>query len=175
MADFSNAFSITSQYEGGYKLDSNDLGGLETYCGITRKNFPDWPGWAIVDSHKPLSNGDIIPDDGLYSLVKQFYYKNFWGRCNLDLCDSQRVSNVVYDWYVHSRANAIKEIQKVLGINVDGGCGTLTIAAINSRNEDVLLPELIAARICYYKEIVAKNPSQKEYLNGWLKRANGFA
>ena len=47
--------------ESGYANVSGDLGG-ETYRGITRKNFPKWDGWKIVDENKPLKKGEIIID-----------------------------------------------------------------------------------------------------------------
>ena len=47
------------KHEGGYANVSGDLGG-ETYRGISRKNFPSWNGWEIVDEKKPLKYNQIL-------------------------------------------------------------------------------------------------------------------
>ena len=63
--------------ESGYANVSGDLGG-ETYRGITRKNFPKWDGWKIVDENKPLKNRQIIDNEELENNVMDFYYDNFY-------------------------------------------------------------------------------------------------
>jgi lysozyme family protein len=173
MAEFLTAYQKTAPHEGGYSNRKSDRGG-ETYAGITRKNFPTWAGWTIVDAHKPLKQDEVINDTQLQSSVKVFYNANFWNRCNLDGCDSQEVANFIYDWYVNSGGNAIKHVQRVLGITEDGVCGPKTIQAANAYQGD-LLPLLIAERIAYYNAIVAADPTQKGFLKGWVNRAQSFA
>ena len=40
MADFQPALQTTLRFEGGYTNINADAGG-ETYCGISRRNWPD--------------------------------------------------------------------------------------------------------------------------------------
>ena len=101
MADFKIAFGITNKNEGGYVNDPADYGG-ETYCGISRHNFPKWLGWLIVDEHKPLRREQIINDEGLEVLVEEFYKSNFWNPINGDNIPNQDLANQVYDMAVNS-------------------------------------------------------------------------
>ena len=73
MALFEKALLKTSAHEGGYVNDPTDRGG-ETYRGISRKFYPDWPGWEVVDD--ALAQGREVPNMDL--LVQRFYKKNYW-------------------------------------------------------------------------------------------------
>ena len=101
MNDFLIAYKLTCSNEGGYVFDPNDSGG-ETYMGISRKYFPDWEGWSIIDSNKPLRNGQIIQDIKLEYMVEQFYRHNFWDAINGDNLPDQDTSNQVFDMAVNS-------------------------------------------------------------------------
>ena len=174
MADFNLAFPIIARNEGGYANTSGDKGG-ETYAGITRKNFPNWAGWTIVDANEPLQNGQFIQDADLQDEVKSFYQSNFWDTIKMGEIESQKVANFTFDWNVNSGAWAVKALQNAAGVTPDGEVGPLTISAVNAIDEDLLMPVLIAARIQFYKDIVAKNPSQQKFLSGWINRANSFS
>ena len=114
MADFNIAYEPTSKNEGGYANVSGDTGG-ETYAGISRKWFPKWDGWAIVDKNKPLRHNQIIKDDKLKSMVKSFYKKEFWDKVWGDRINNQDVANRTYDFAVNAGVGAsIKNIQKSL-------------------------------------------------------------
>lgn len=93
MANFITAYKLTAGNEGGYVNDSDDKGG-ETYCGITRKNFPKWAGWVIVDEY-PMHTGDIL--HSLDDLVITFYKTNFWDKIGGDDFEDQDLANQVYD------------------------------------------------------------------------------
>ena len=58
MADFLISFKKTNINEGGFVDDPSDSGGM-TYAGVSRKWFPNWEGWKIVDAHKPLHRNQI--------------------------------------------------------------------------------------------------------------------
>ncbi len=174
MADFTQAFPLIAKNEGGYANVAGDTGG-ETYAGITRKNFPKWGGWSIVDANKPLKNNQTIADPNMQNLVESFYKANFWDTVKLDHVNSQRVANFTFDWNVNSGAWAVKALQTAVGVTADGAVGPMTLNAVNAADEDTLMPKLIAARIQFYENIVARNPSQQKFLKGWTNRANSFA
>lgn len=174
MADFLAAFPLIAKNEGGYANVAGDTGG-ETYAGITRKNFPTWGGWSIVDAHQPLKNNQVIPGDEMAGLVQSFYKQNFWDNISLDEIDSQQVANFTFDWHVNSGVSAVKGLQTAAGVTADGKIGPKSIAAVNACDEDELMTKLIAARIAFYNAIVARNPSQEKFLKGWINRANSFA
>jgi lysozyme family protein len=168
MADFLTANKYILENEGGYANVPGDSGG-ETYAGISRKNFPNWSGWGTIDDNKPLKNGQLIQDPNLASAVNMFYKKQFWDGLLGDGIDSQAVATYLYDFYVNAMHNAVKCLQRIVGVTDDGAFGNGTLNAVNAYQGD-LLAELHKARCDYYTRI-ATNGSAK-FLQGWLNRAN---
>lgn len=173
MADFTKAHERVAQYEGGWANDPVDRGG-ETYAGIARKFHPSWKGWPIVDSVKGKRRGDYIKHPALKSAILDFYRANFWDKMRGDQIHSQRVADLVYDWYVNSGAKGIKEVQEAAGVTADGKIGPQTLAALNRHNEEELMDKLIAARVMFFAEIVSENHTQAKFIKGWMKRALSF-
>lgn len=121
MADFIIAYKRTGGNEGGYSDVANDLGG-ETYCGITRKNFPFWPGWKIVDKNKPLKRGQVIHDPVLEQHKLNFYKENFWNPVRGDEILAQEIANEVYDMGVNKGPKvAIILLQRSMGYVPENG------------------------------------------------------
>lgn len=172
MAEFAAAYPIIFGNEAGYVFDLTDRGG-ETMNGITRKNYPNWAGWPIVDAHKPLQRGARISE--LDSLTKQFYKRHQWDAVKADAFDSQEVATFVCDWYVNSGTHASKALQKCVGVAVDGIIGDATIHAVNAADSGKLLAQLKKERIGFYRSIVANDASQKKFLKGWLSRTERLA
>jgi len=168
MAEFLSAQPYVIKNEGGYCEVPGDKGG-ETYSGIAHNYYPNWPGWPIIEGHKPLAYNEIIEDTELTSLVNQFYKKQFWDTILGDGIDSQAVATYLYDFYVNAMHNAVKCTQRIVGVTPDGSFGSGTLAALNAYKGD-LLQELHKARCDYYTAI-AQNGSAK-FLTGWLNRAN---
>ena len=164
------ALAITLKHEGGYVNDPKDKGG-ETYCGISRKNFPNWKGWAFIDKYKPIV---VLADD-----VNQFYIDNFWNKIKGDSIASPAVAAFLFDFYVNAGGNAIKTLQTMLkahyGFDVaeDGVFGNNTLNALNSainkwggeRSANSVLEELYNRRARYYDKI-----NQPRFIKGWLAR-----
>ena len=69
---------------------------------------------------------------------------------------------------------AIIQLQGILHGKVDGILGPQTLALVNSPRAPELNTALVAARVRMIGRIVAKNPSQLKWLNGWLDRALQF-
>ncbi|MTV61638.1 putative peptidoglycan-binding domain-containing protein, partial [Streptococcus pneumoniae] len=61
--------------------------------------------------------------------------------------------------------------QELVGVKVDGIYGLDTISAINTVNPLVFIEKMIEKQKNFYLKIVEKNPNQKIFLKGWLKRA----
>jgi lysozyme family protein len=166
----------TLTIEGGYANVKGDRGG-ETYCGISRKNWPKWSGWSIVDKNKPLKWNQKINNLQLQTLVEEFYLTNFYNTMKIDSFDSLLISAHLYDHAVNSGCvGSVKLLQqainKVCKVNivVDGKIGQTTISYANGVHKDEIAKELGNQRIQRYKDNVAKNPSQKQFLTGWLNR-----
>lgn len=172
MSEFKTALKKTLQHEGGYANVSGDTG-KETYQGISRKNWPAWRGWAIIDKAKPKHN-QILKDKQLAGLVEVFYYEHFWKPIQGDRIRDQRAAEFLFDFYVNSGYHAIKAIQRIVKVKDDGIIGPQTLAAINSTDPEAVFVALKAARVKFLKDIVARKPNQGEFLQGWMNRVNAF-
>jgi len=192
MANFKEAQEKTMEFEGGYVNDSADRGG-ETYRGISRKNWPRWDGWSIVDkvkrenpkTFKKVLNS-MMKDEALNALVEDFYKEHFWDVFRGDYITSQKLANVIYDCAVNSGiTRPIKWLQASLNdivnskLSVDGKYGNNThnivlMALQTPENEVLLVKDINRQRRNFYNDIVRRNPSQKKFLKGWLRRVEGF-
>ena len=172
MANIFTALGLTLKHEGGYAFDPADPGG-ETYCGISRKDFPNWPGWVLVDQKKPLSYNQIIQDTGLIAKVNAFYLV-LWRACGGDLINSQRIASALFDWYVTSGRRAIYALQKIVGVKMDGEMGPETIDAVNNGQEGNIFLKFVSFRIDFYRALAVNNPSMSKFLGGWVARAESY-
>ena len=169
------------QQEGGYssgqdEFSKEDLGG-ETYRGISRKFYPSWYGWNIIDASKPLKYGQIIKNQILENNVRQFYDKYFYTPMKIAKIDNLLIAGHVFCHGVNAGKKAsIKLLQKAINktysvnIAVDGVIGKETLKYTNGKQQYKLANELIEQRNQFYKNIVNNKPSQKKFLNGWLNR-----
>lgn len=175
MAQFEPAFEATMKHEGGYAANpagSADRGG-ETYKGISRKNWPGWKGWALIDTakQKPGFPRNLSSVDGLESAVQTFYKFNFWPPYIADL-QNQELANWLFDKAVNmGLGQAVKLIQRAAGAVDDGRFGPKTANAISVADPIALLAACRAQASAFYIALADKNPSQKQFLKGWLARA----
>lgn len=194
MAYFNDAHALTAAEEGGYAKIEGDNGG-ETMWGIARnfwgedKRLREF--WRELDFYKnglkdlrhaasksayyaelnALCNGNTI----MQAAAKAFYRAEFWDKIKGDDIVSQKVANQFFDWYVNAGKNAIKRVQRVLGVADDGIFGAKSLAALNARimasgGETELNTAIYMARRAYYEGL-----NKPKFLKGWLARASRFA
>lgn len=164
--------------EGGYAIVKGDTGG-ETYRGISRKWFPKWSGWKVIDKYKPLKNGKIIKDKELEQDVRDFYYEEFMQPNNVEKITNNLIAAHLFDFGVNGgvKTAAIilqRSINKIISpdIKADGVIGKNTLSYLNGKYADKIARQYIADRIARYKDIVKRRPSNKKFLKGWLNRVN---
>lgn len=180
MANLQPALEKTLRFEGGYANVTGDAGG-ETYCGIARNSWPKAGIWPIIDKcnkQKPLKRNGFVtgPDsDKANQLISDFYRIQFWDDIRGNDIKSQSVANYLFDWHVTSGAIAVRQVQEILGVDVDGKVGNQTLSAINAADPHKLFDQMVATRVQRAKDRVAANPSQQKFLNGWLNRFEGFS
>lgn len=197
MADFNLSYTNTMINEGGYSNAAADRGG-ETYMGISRNTFPEWPGWAIIDNYKgnvyPKPFGEVLSDNKmLHDQVKAFYKENFWP-ASLDRFD-QDIANELFDTavnqglgtairYLQASLNALNRNQKDYpDVKVDGGIGPVTLSCYDSliatskypgrsynKVVKVLLKLINYFQMKKYLDIIEKDPSQEDFMFGWTER-----
>lgn len=160
-------------HEGGYSNRKADNGG-ETYRGVTRKNNPDWEGWAMLAPLKP-KNGDIFNHAGLKEAVADLYYKKYFKANKFDEIESPIVALCLFDLAVnggYSVAVVQAALISAIGSNIkkDGEFGPKTLAAINSANPLVLCKAINDYRETRFHRIVERDASQEVFLEGWINR-----
>lgn len=125
MAKFDIAFNRTIIAEGGYVNDPDDKG-KETYMGISRVYHPKEIMWSVIDVMKKRHSGTVLnhvlrESSVVQNNVKSIYKKEYWDVISLDDVPNQKIANEIFDDAVNRGVkSAIKNIQKVLGMNVNG-------------------------------------------------------
>lgn len=197
MADFAIAYAPLKDYEGGYSNDPSDSGG-ETYAGISRRYFPAWEGWGIIDSWKKRIGSNAatltkklaaIPE--LQSLVSRWYEKEWWDKLGLASLP-QAVANEIFEQAVNlGKGGSGKKVQTVCNaynyfsgsplfpdLAIDGAIGPKTLAALQiiiSRNKATpqsLVHALNCMQGAHYLELAAKKASQRKFTVGWMSRTH---
>ncbi|STP14286.1 Predicted Peptidoglycan domain [Helicobacter cinaedi] len=186
MANFEIAHKVTADCEGGYVNDKNDSGG-ETIFGIARNMWKDLPLWKIVDDYKKMV-GDLSQKAERKELEKlclgnaefvaqknAFYKAQFWDKIKGDEITSQAVAGNVYDFAVNAGVKqAVKTLQRALGVSDDGIFGNGTLTACNNAESANLNNDYCVGRENFYKDLVKRKPQNEKFLNGWLGRVKRF-
>ncbi len=188
MANFDEAYGITSVNEGGIANNKNDRGGL-TYAGISEKYWPAWKGWPFVKAALALvrhpgdfktANAHLAVHPEVKLLVHDFYKANFWDTLNLNRIDDQQLANAIYDFGVNAGISTSgKKLQSAINslggsLSIDGAIGSQTIDQANKLSTAALYASFNIQRRNYYNAIVQNDPSQKQFLAGWLKRIKPY-
>jgi len=163
MADYLPAYEQMIRNEGGYRLHTTpgDRGG-QTYAGIARRRWPDWPGWTAIDLGE-------IPES---EQVRAFYRTHFWDAIRCDEIRSDAIAGTLFDFAVNAGVRtAVKLAQIVVGVTPDGVLGPKTLAAINRVELDWFLPRFALAKISRYAEIARRDETQRKFLLGWITRS----
>ena len=196
MADFDAALLELLKDEGGYSNRPEDRGG-ETIFGISRKNWPDWEGWDVVDSYDNMS--DVTNDPRLTQLTEDLYREEFWEKCGAADSPSQKAAFAVFTVAVNSGVgNAGSALQNALNTFATSPIGhplysKLTVDGIagpNTKNTlgyffaryPVSVPEcgellcwaVLAPQTNRYMSIVENDVSQSANVRGWFKRMMGI-
>ena len=187
LTPFEEAYSTTLGHEGGYGNDPDDTGG-ETYKGISRKNWPKWVGWKLVDRAKKKRRTfpeSLDTNKGLPDAVKEFYKEHFWTALKCDAVSkiSRKIAIELFDTGVNcGKPNATKFLQRALSRNGFGFFDTLTddgkIGDVTINALEVLLPKYesqvfksqTGEQYNHYVSITNRKPTQKKFFRGWMKR-----
>lgn len=167
MADFKIAYNKTNSREGGYVNDPKDSGG-ETYKGISRVYNPDWAGWYLIDiikKKRKIEKGEIIQDETIEKLHRDFVKQNYWDKIQGDSIPNQDFANFFYDFYFHKPKASVEILQDTLGVNKDGKFGKQTLNALLAQDVNTLYPKYYNARKQYYESGGAGNTYKKGFLN----------
>ena len=195
MAEFEAALEKLLQVEGGWCDVPGDKGG-ETFCGISRKNWPFWDGWRFIaraKTHHSFGEGPQIFNaylstlPGLQRQVEEFYRSKFWKKV---CCETmpQDLAEEVFEQAVNMGVfRAVLHLQKALNamncfegqplfedLEEDGVLGVHTKSAVEvllrKRSQNDLLAVLNHLQACRYIDLAAAQSSQRKFLRGWMTR-----
>jgi hypothetical protein len=155
--------------EGGYVNHPADRGG-PTNCGITRETLAAWRGCPVtVDDVKCLTPSEAA----------EIYRASYYFAPGIDALPPALQAHV-FDIAVNSGPKTgIKLLQRALnrlgaGIKEDGVLGPVTKAAAAAYPASDINRTLVEVRLRFYDDIVAADPRQGAFINGWRKRAKSF-
>lgn len=149
-----NIETAQQRKECGYTNDADDRGG-ETKYGISQR------------SHPGLDIASLNWDD-----AKDIYFNEYWlaGKCD-QLPD--RIAILHFDSAAnHGLGRAAKFLQNSVDVDEDGHIGKVTITAVLDGNDIDICNEICDLREKFYKSIVERDPTQKKFIKGWLRRIN---
>jgi len=152
MALFEPAIELTLKNEGGLVDVEGDDGGLTNF-GLSQKSYP------------ALNIRELTVDE-----AKKIYRCDFW---KYDDVLSQPLANKIFDMTVNMGNRAILIIQKLVfkTLQPDAVWGPETCDCVNRMDANTLLTQYRLALAQHYQDIVAKNPQDEKFLEGWLRRA----
>ncbi|MHB8406304.1 MAG: glycoside hydrolase family 108 protein [Gammaproteobacteria bacterium] len=166
MTPFQTALFFVLREEGGYVDNPADHGG-PTNQGITQ---------ATYDSYR-RSTGKSAETVALIAPpeVLDIYSEMYWLPAH---CQALPLTLAVchFDWTVnHGVTGAIRTLQQVLSVEEDGVFGPMTAAALQSAGAQdlpALIESYLELRRQWYQNFVSRDPSQDQFLEGWLSRVN---
>lgn len=153
------------RWEGGFVDDPLDRGGA-TNKGITIGTFRNFYGKdATVEQLKNITDEQWL----------HIFKSGYWDKWKADDIENQSIANIVVDWaWGSGAATSIKQVQKILGVSVDGIVGDDTLTAINIAGQRSLFVKIHNKRIEFVENIVKRDPSQARFLKGWKNRINSL-
>ena len=145
-------------HEGGFVNNPADPGGM-TNLGVTKQTWEEWVSHPVVE--KEMRN--LTP-----LMVAPLYKRKYWDACRADELISG-FDYCLFDTAVNSGVGrAIKLMQSVVGADVDGGFGSITMALVKKAEENPakLIEDYCAKRLEFIQSLKAFPTFGK----GWTRR-----
>lgn len=150
--NFDQAFERLIGNEGGYVNNPHDPGG-ETNWGITKRT-------ALAAGY----TGDMR--SMLRAQAREIYRSQYWGRAQCDQYDPA-IAFQLFDAAVnHGIGNAVRFLQRAVGVADDGVVGPRTIAAIKATPVTDVLLRFNAERLEFYTKLGTFD----NFGRGWTNR-----
>lgn len=166
MNNLNKALQFAFAAEGGYSNHKNDKGG-STNLGITQKTFDSAKEKGVIDTD--ITDVKYITKD----LALEIYKKNYWDPIKADQLPNG-IDVALFDMAINSgQKNAVKTLQKAIGVTSDGLIGPNTLNAIKNYEGD-LVKDFNNQRREFYNSIIEKDPSQSVFEKGWKNRVNNL-
>lgn len=180
MSNFAKSMQILMRLEfsnPSLALHKNETEKGLTFFGIYECAHPDFRGWELVKQAlkgKSLKEASVIlyNNSDLVALVYEFYKKEFWDKMRLDEVESDLKASEIFIFGVNVDTKpAVRVLQRLLNVAVDGVMGAQTLKALNAYDEDKFNTDFDSYEIAYYANLVSQKPKFKVYASGWKNRA----
>ena len=156
--NFASALQALLVHEGGYVFNPKDPGG-ETNLGCTKAVWEEHCGHPVTEKiMRALTPADVAP----------LYKRKYWDKvCGDDL--PAGVDYCVFDTAINSGAGrAVKLLQACVGVEVDGGLGPKTLAAVKAVDPTQLVKDYTKRRLSFMMDL----PTWGTFGHGWTTRVN---
>lgn len=158
--DFPHALAFTLVEEGGNDDDPHDHGG-RTSRGITQR---EWDAWRAAHPGNTWPT-DVweAPQDQIEAIYHDQYYEPY--------CDKlpAGIDLAFFDFSVNAgRGQAVKSLQRALGVEADGMMGVITLGAVAQANDATLIHVYADRRRAFYRSL-AQFP---RYGKDWIGRTD---
>jgi uncharacterized protein (TIGR02594 family) len=165
MAIFAKALAHVLQMEGGFSDDPYDPGG-PTNRGITLDVYANFKNEAVDAAARPRLIAELksIPDTTVKTIYRQRYFDP--SACPVFTAP---LALMHFDAAVnHGVGAAIRMLQGIVGVTVDGEIGPETLAAIGTKRLADVLDDYAETRRTRYRAL----PHFWRFGRGWLKRVD---
>jgi lysozyme family protein len=149
-----NIDTVQQRRKCGYVNIDGDSGGCTKY-GISQR-----------------ANPSVNVQELTLAQAQQIYHDSYWLASKCDRITIP-VTIFYFDMVVNNGGGrAAKILQGCVGATQDGNVGPQTLAAVNSQDPTTLINAMHDARNARYNQIAQNDPSQEQFLAGWLRRSD---
>jgi lysozyme family protein len=158
--NFGKSLAAVLVHEGGYSNHPRDPGGA-TMKGVTQRVYDAWR----KNNGRPIQSVKNITQQE----IEAIYYQQYWIMVRGDQLPSG-LDYAVFDYAVNSGpSRAIKDLQRVLGVAIDGAPGNVTISTALAGDTKKLINSLCDRRLAFVKAL----STWPTFGRGWSSRISG--
>lgn len=155
MSVFDKIFERLMKHEGGYVNHPSDPGG-ETMYGVTKR---------VAQAHGYFGDMRKLPKSLAKQITEQSYYKAVKGD-QLDRLIAWQLTDAAYN---HGNRQAVKFLQRAVGVTADGLIGPRTLAAVAAMDKNDVVFLFLAERLEFFTNLRIWQTFGK----GWVRRIVG--
>lgn len=155
MSVFDTIFERLMLHEGGYVNHPSDPGG-ETMYGVTKR---------VAQAHGYFGDMRKLPKSTAKAITEKSYYKAVKGD-QLDRLIAWQLTDAAYN---HGNRQAVKFLQRAVGVTADGVIGPRTLAAVAEMDKNDVVFLFLAERLEFFTNLRIWQTFGK----GWARRIVG--
>lgn len=158
--NYDTAFERVIGHEGNFQNDPQDRG--------------NWTSGVIGQGENKGTKFGIsamsYPDEDIRNLTldraKEIYYEDFWLRVSGDELHNAIAYQLFDSAINHGIGNAVRMLQRAVGVADDGRVGPITLRAVRAQSTDDVLKRFNAQRIRFFTRISTFD----RFGRGWMRR-----